>query len=60
MPAPVSRMLLAFVVFFLSGLSHMAVSWHLGMRDTLDLQWFPVVSAEFRGMHDGKRYPLCC
>ncbi|KAI1377693.1 membrane bound O-acyl transferase family-domain-containing protein [Hypoxylon crocopeplum] len=40
MPTSVSRALLAFVVFLLSGLSHMAVSWHLGMRDTLDVQWF--------------------
>ncbi|KAI1778603.1 membrane bound O-acyl transferase family-domain-containing protein [Hypoxylon cercidicola] len=39
-PTPISRALLAFVVFLLSGLSHMTVSWQLGMRDTLDLQWF--------------------
>ncbi|KAI0010570.1 membrane bound O-acyl transferase family-domain-containing protein [Xylariaceae sp. FL0662B] len=39
-PTPVSRTVLAFVVFLLSGLSHAAVSWRLGMRDTLDVQWF--------------------
>lgn len=30
----------AFVVFFLSGLSHAAVSWRLGMHDWLDVKWF--------------------
>ncbi|XXH04206.1 Methionine aminopeptidase 2 [Hypoxylon texense] len=40
MPAIVSRTLLAFIVFLLSGLSHMAVSWQLGVHDTLDVQWF--------------------
>ncbi|KAI6084643.1 membrane bound O-acyl transferase family-domain-containing protein [Hypoxylon rubiginosum] len=40
LPLPVSRALLAFIVFLISGLSHTVVSWHLGVRDTLDLQWF--------------------
>lgn len=30
----------AFVVFLLSGLSHMAVSWYLGMHDWSDVCWF--------------------
>ncbi|KAI1763816.1 membrane bound O-acyl transferase family-domain-containing protein [Hypoxylon sp. FL1150] len=40
LPPAVSRALLALVVFFVSGLSHTAVSWHLGVRDMLDLRWF--------------------
>lgn len=31
---------IAFVVFLLSGLSHAAVSWRLGMHDWLDVKWF--------------------
>lgn len=30
----------AFVVFLISGLSHMAVSWYLGMHDCFDIWWF--------------------
>lgn len=30
----------AFFVFLLSGCSHMAVSWRLGMYDYLDIKWF--------------------
>lgn len=30
----------ALVVFLLSGVSHAAVSWRLGMRDWLDVKWF--------------------
>lgn len=30
----------ALVVFLLSGLSHMAVSWNLGMHDWFDVLWF--------------------
>ncbi|KAJ0107558.1 hypothetical protein J7T55_007748 [Diaporthe amygdali] len=33
-------MITALIVFFLSGLSHMAVSWNLGMHDWLDVWWF--------------------
>lgn len=33
-------MITALVVFLLSGLSHMAVSWHLGMHDWFDVWWF--------------------
>lgn len=36
----VQGMIIAFVVFLLSGISHAAVSWRLGMRDLLDVQWF--------------------
>ncbi|RYP78056.1 hypothetical protein DL771_000749 [Monosporascus sp. 5C6A] len=36
----VSGVVVAFVAFLLSGLSHAAVSWHVGMRDWLDVQWF--------------------
>lgn len=32
--------IVAFVVFLISGLSHAAVSWRLGMQDWLDVQWF--------------------
>lgn len=35
-----SDVVVAFVVFFLSGMSHAVVSWRLGMRDWLDLKWF--------------------
>ncbi|KAH8781206.1 hypothetical protein F5883DRAFT_539614 [Diaporthe sp. PMI_573] len=40
--AQVQGMLVAFVVFLLSGVSHAAVSWRLGMRDWLDIKWFLV------------------
>lgn len=33
-------MITALVVFLLSGLSHMAVSWNLGMHDWFDVWWF--------------------
>lgn len=33
-------MITALVVFLLSGLSHMAVSWNLGMHDWSDVWWF--------------------
>lgn len=36
----VRNVTVAFVVFILSGLSHGAVSWRLGMRDWLDVHWF--------------------
>lgn len=39
-PGRVAGVVVAFVVFLLSGLSHAAVSWRLGMRDWLDVQWF--------------------
>lgn len=35
-----SNGVVAFVVFLLSGLSHAAVSWRLGMHDWLDVKWF--------------------
>ncbi|RYP74560.1 hypothetical protein DL769_003987 [Monosporascus sp. CRB-8-3] len=36
----VSGVVIAFVAFLLSGFSHAAVSWRLGMHDWLDVQWF--------------------
>ncbi len=36
----VSKIVVAFAAFLLSGLSHAAVSWRLGNRDVLDIQWF--------------------
>lgn len=35
-----SKTATAFIIFFLSGLSHTAVSWLVGSRDWLDLEWF--------------------
>lgn len=35
-----SDAVVAFVVFLLSGLSHAAVSWRLGVHDLLDVKWF--------------------
>lgn len=35
-----SNGVVAFVVFLLSGLSHAAVAWRLGMHDWLDVKWF--------------------
>ncbi|KAK2604301.1 hypothetical protein N8I77_007244 [Diaporthe amygdali] len=38
--ARMQGMITALVMFLLSGLSHMAVSWNLGMHDWLDVWWF--------------------
>jgi hypothetical protein len=35
-----SNTVIAFTIFLISGLSHAAISWHLGYKDWLDIQWF--------------------
>ncbi|KAH9904422.1 membrane bound O-acyl transferase family-domain-containing protein [Xylariomycetidae sp. FL2044] len=38
--SPATGVVVAFVAFLLSGMSHAAVSWKLGMNGWLDMQWF--------------------